>query len=358
MKKPVNGLIVHLGEVVEGTPRANDTVTLRVNWERRRDIMRNHTGTHLLHAALRNHLGTHVQQRGSLVAPDRLRFDFSHNERITADQLTAIEREINNMIIHSYPVISQTKSLQQAKSEGAMALFGEKYGETVRTIVIADNDQQYSYELCGGTHVQDTAEIGTFVFVSEGSVSAGVRRVEALTGHEAIAHVQDRLEYLGTIASQLGTSPEFALARINSLQDELTSTRKKVEDLQRKLAKYSFDALLNQIESIGGKQALISQVESVPVETLREMADWFRNAVHADGVLVLGTTVEDKPMVLVAVTDDLVKQGIKAGDLIKPIAAIIGGGGGGRPTMAQAGGKDSAKLPAALQHARTLLTKS
>lgn len=358
MKKPVNGLIVHLGEVVEGTPHSGDPVTLRVNWERRMDIMRNHTGTHLLHAALRHHLGTHVQQRGSLVAPDRLRFDFSHNERITADQLATIEREINDMIIRSYPVISQTKSLQQAKSEGAMALFGEKYGETVRTIVIAESDHQYSYELCGGTHVQDTAEIGTFVFVSEGSVSAGVRRVEALTGREAFVHVQDRLEYLGTIASQLGTTPEYALSRINSLQDELSSTRKKVEDLQRKLAKYSFEALLKQIESLGGKQALISQVDSVPVETLREMADWFRNAVHTTGVLVLGTIVDDKPMVLVAVTDDLVKQGIKAGDLIKPIAAIIGGGGGGRPTMAQAGGKDSAKLPEALQHARALLAQS
>lgn len=355
MKKPVGGMIVHVGEVVEGNPKAGEDVTATVDLERRQDIKRHHTGTHLLHAALRNTLGTHVQQRGSLVAPDRLRFDFSHDEKVSDEQLSKIEREINDSILKNYVVKDETKSLDKAKSEGAMALFGEKYGETVRTIIIDKGDSRYSYELCGGTHVSETAEIGAFVFTNEGSVSAGVRRVEALTGREAINHIQAQMDLLYSIAGRLGTTPDKAFTRIESLEDELKNTRKKVDELQRKLAKYSFNEMIEKMETINGKQALIAQLDGIPNDTMREMADWFRNKVKENGVLVLGSDINGRPMLLIAVTDDLVKQGVKAGDLIRPVAQVVGGGGGGRPNMAQAGGKDSSKLPQALDKARELL---
>jgi alanyl-tRNA synthetase len=355
MKKPVAGLIVHVGEVVEGNPKTGENVQATIDIERRNDIMRNHTGTHLLHAALRQHLGIHVQQRGSLVAPDRLRFDFAHNEKVTQDELTRIEKEINDAILKNYPVVTAIKSQEQARAEGAMALFGEKYGDTVRTVIIGNGTDRYSYELCGGTHLKETAEIGAFVFTSEGSVSAGIRRVEAITGYGAIEYIQNRLQVLNTLAAVLGTTPEAILPRLSALQDELSSSKKQLGLLQSKLAKYRFDEMMNSLEKINGKSALIAQMDGIPVETLREIADWFRNKVKESGVLVLGSDIDGKPMLLVSVTDDLVKQGIKAGDLIKPIAEIIGGGGGGRPNMAQAGGKDSAKLPEALQKARQLL---
>jgi alanyl-tRNA synthetase len=357
MKKPISGLVVHVGEVVEGHPKVGDIARATVDLERRQSIKRNHTGTHLLHAALRNTLGTHVQQRGSLVAPDRLRFDFSHNEKITTEQMSKIEQEINGIILKNYVVRDETKSLQKAKEEGAMALFGEKYGETVRTIVIGNGEKPYSYELCGGVHLKETAEIGVFVFVNEGSVSAGIRRIEALTGEEAIRYIQERLDLLHTIAGRLGTTPENAFNRIEALEDELKASRKKLDELQRKLAKASFDEMVGSLEAINGKQALIAQLDGVPSETLREMADWFRNKVREKGVMVLGSDIDGKPMLLVALTDDLVKAGLKAGEIIKPVAEIVGGGGGGRPNMAQAGGKDSSKLPEALKKAREVLAK-
>jgi alanyl-tRNA synthetase len=357
VKKPIGGMVVHIGEVVEGHPKVGDNVTATVDFARRQSIKRNHTGTHLLHAALRNTLGTHVQQRGSLVAPDRLRFDFSHNEKITAEQMNQIEQEINAIILKNYPVRDETKSLQQAKEEGAMALFGEKYGDTVRSIIIEKDGSRYSYELCGGVHLKETSEIGAFVFTNEGSVSAGIRRVEALTGEGAIQYIQERLDLLHTISGRLGTTPENAINRIEALEDELKASRKKLDELQRKLAKASFDEMVGKLESINGKQALIAQLDGVPSETLREMADWFRNKVREKGVLVLGSDIDGKPMLLVALTDDLVKAGLKAGEIIKPVAEIVGGGGGGRPNMAQAGGKDSSKLPEALKKAREVLAK-
>ncbi|MCA9888497.1 MAG: alanine--tRNA ligase [Anaerolineae bacterium] len=355
MKQPVKGLIVHIGEVVEGSPKVGDAVTAVVDFDRREDITRNHTGTHLLHAALRNHLGKHVEQRGSLVAPDRLRFDFSHNDKLTPEEMLAIEQEVNDIILANYPVRTERKSLEQARSEGAMALFGEKYDDVVRTVIIDNGDKRYSYELCGGAHVGETAEIGSLILTSEGSVSAGVRRIEAVTGRAAAELTRSKMLQLEHIAAALNTTPDNTLSRIEALQEELSTARKQVNQLQRRLAKYDFDEMLANVETIGGKSVLIGQLDGVPVETMREMADWFRNKNPENGVLVLGSNIDDRPMLLVMVTDDLVKQGIKAGDLIKPIAAEVGGGGGGRPNMAQAGGKDTSRLPQALQKARELL---
>lgn len=354
MRHAVGGLIVHVGEVIEGTPQEGDEAVAEVDTVRRRAIIRNHTGTHLLHAALRNHLGTHVQQRGSLVAPDRLRFDFAHDQRVTPEELSQIESEVNTIILENYPVHSEEKPLAQARQEGAMALFGEKYGETVRTIVIEEDSRRYSYELCGGVHVSETAEIGAFLVVSEGSVSAGIRRIEALTGQGALAYMQHSLDTLGEIAARLGSAPDETAQRVASLQDELAASKKHIAQLQRELARDRFNEMIGSLETINGTPALIAQLDGLPVDTLREMSDWFRDRVPS-GVLVIGSVVDDRPQLIVAVTDDLTEKGLHAGNLIKEIAAVVGGGGGGRPTMAQAGGKDATKLAAALDKARQLV---
>src|SRR5690606_27138522 len=297
-------------------------------------------------------------QRGSLVAPDRLRFDFAHDAKVTPDELRTIENEVNGVILNNYEVRAQEKPLAKAREEGAMALFGEKYGETVRTIsIVGEEGDRYSYELCGGTHLSETAEVGPFLIVSEGSVSAGIRRIEALTGSGAIAYIQHNRATLGHLAQQLGTTPDHVDERVSTLQDELAQAKKQLDRLQRELAKRQFDQLIESLEQVNGTQALIAQLDGVSPETLREMSDWFRNAVKS-GVMVLGSVSDERPQLLVAVTDDLTKKGLHAGNLIKQIAPVIGGGGGGRPNMAQAGGKDVSKLPAALAAARNLIAGS
>lgn len=358
MKQPVRGMIVHIGEVVEGNPKTGDQAIAQVDLPQRSRIIRNHTATHLLHAALRNHLGSHVQQKGSLVAPGRLRFDFSHFEKVSEAELAAIASEINLAILKNHRVHAEQKSLEQARKEGAIALFGEKYDEVVRTVVIGSNDHRYSYELCGGVHVRETAEIGSFLFTSEGSVSAGIRRVEALTGHAAVEVMRQKLETLNQIASQLEVSADMAVNKIIALQTELGAAQREIENLRRRLAKDSFDQMIDtQLESLNGKQALLARLDGIPMATLREMTDWFRNKVE-NGVMVLASDVNGKPQIVVAVSDQLVKDGIRAGDLIKPIAKIVGGGGGGRAQMAQAGGRDSSKIGAALKKARDLIIQA
>ncbi|MDZ4763912.1 MAG: alanine--tRNA ligase [Chloroflexota bacterium] len=354
MRRPVGGLVLHVGEVVEGNPKANAAARAEVDVSRRADIIRNHTATHLLHAALRHQLGTHVQQRGSLVAPDRLRFDFAHDARVTLEQLRAVETEVNDAILKNYPVVAKEKSLSEARADGAMALFGEKYGDRVRTISVARDDDRYSYELCGGVHISETAEIGAFILVSEGSVSAGIRRVEALTGRGAVEYVQHQLSALNHLAAQLTTTPEQVTDRVVTLQTELTNAKKQIATLQRDLAKRGFDALLTTAQSVNGYQTLVARVDDTSPDNLRDMSDWFRSAVKS-GVMVVGGVVDGKPQLIVAVTDDLTKKGFHAGNLIKQIAAVVGGGGGGRPNLAQAGGKDAAKLDEALDTARQLI---
>ena len=358
VKRPLSGLITHVGEVVEGNPRAGDRATAALDGARRRDIIRNHTATHLLHAALRNSLGKHVQQRGSLVAADRLRFDFSHPEKVSERELAQIAAEVNSAILANYAVYGEEKSLETARREGAMALFGEKYGDVVRTVVIGSDRDRYSYELCGGVHVAATAEIGSFVFTSEGSVSAGIRRVEALTGRAASAHISRQLQTLHDIAGRLGAAPGQSAQRISDLQQALSAAQREIENLRRRQAKHEFDIMLNdQLESLNGVQALVAELDNTPMETMREMTDWFRHRVD-HGVMVLASDIAGRPQIVVAVSDALVKDGIRAGDLIKPIARVVGGGGGGRPQMAQAGGRDSSKIAEALQTARALLAET
>jgi len=358
MKQPVAGLVVHAGEVVQGNPATGDSVLARVDRERRGNTIRNHSATHLLHAALRRQLGNHVQQKGSLVAPDRLRFDFSHPEKVSDSELWQIARAINQAVLSNYEVRAAVKSLEEARSEGAIALFGEKYGDLVRTVIIESDEERYSYELCGGVHVGRTAEIGSFVFTGEGSVSAGIRRVEALTGAAASVYVQERMALVDEIAQQLGVNPDAVPNRLSDLQRELGGARREINALRRELAKSNFDEMLDsQLESINGKQGLVVRLDAVPMETMREMTDWFRNRVE-NGVMVLASDIDGRPQIVVAVSDALVKDGVRAGDLIKPIAQVVGGGGGGRPQMAQAGGKDSSKISDALERARDLIAKA
>jgi len=358
MKRPISGLITHVGEVVEGNPAVGARATACLDTARRQDIIRNHTATHLLHAALRSSLGKHVQQRGSLVAPDRLRFDFSHPEKVSESELAQIAAEVNSAILSNYSVYAEQKSLESARREGAMALFGEKYADIVRTVVIGSDSDRYSYELCGGVHVAATAEIGSMVFTSEGSVSAGIRRVEALTGRAASAFISRQLQTLAGIAGRLGTAPDQAAQRISDLQQELSAAQREIENLRRRQAKHDFDSMIkDQLESLNGLQALVAELHNTPMDTMREMTDWFRNRVDK-GVLVLASDVAGRPQIVVAVSDALVKDGLRAGDLIKPIARVVGGGGGGRPQMAQAGGRDSSKISEALQVARKLLAES
>ena len=358
MKRPLSGLVAHVGEVVEGNPTGGARATASLDATRRQDVIRNHTATHLLHAALRNRLGKHVQQRGSLVTPDRLRFDFSHPERVSDSELAQIAAEVNGAILANYRVFGEEKSLETARREGAMALFGEKYGEIVRTVVIGNGQDCYSYELCGGVHVDATAEIGSFVFTGEGSVSAGIRRVEALTGRAASAYFSQQLQTLYGIAERLGTAPDQAAHRISDLQSELSAAQREIENLRRRQAKHDFDSMItDQLESLNGVQALVAELDNTPMETMREMTDWFRNRVDK-GVMVLASDIDGRPQIVVAVSDALVKDGLRAGDLIKPIARVVGGGGGGRPQMAQAGGRDSGKIAEALQTARELLAET
>ena len=354
-RQPIGGLIVHIGEVVEGQPSVGALCVVRVDGERRLDTMRNHTATHLLHAQLRAVLGTHVQQRGSLVAPDRLRFDFSHDQPITPDELDVIQRNINEAILANMEVCPVWKDLETARAEGAMALFGEKYGDRVRTISILGADEaRYSYELCGGNHVDQTGVIGPFVITSEGSVAQGIRRIEALTGHAAEAYIRRSLRRLRDSASRLGTTPEWLGSRIDALQDELKDQQHENARLRRQIARLEFDGLLQSAYQVDGVTVLVARVNPTTTDTLREMTDWFRNATGS-GVVVLGMVADGgKPQLITAVSKSLAGR-VHAGNIIRQIAQTIGGGGGGRPDLAQAGGKDPARLDDALQQAANLI---
>ena len=355
MKQPTAGLVVHIGEVVEGMPAAGDRVIAEADPIRRLGIKRNHTATHILHATLRKVLGDHVQQKGSLVTPDRLRFDFSHPKHLTAMQLAAVASGTNSTILANYDIHVREMSLEIARREGAIALFGEKYDDIVRTVAIENGEQRYSYELCGGLHVKSSSELGSFVLFSDVSVGAGIRRIEALTGFAASNYNTNARNERWLIAGELGTAPDNVINRIQELKDELAVARHEIADLRRKQARYTFDKLIDQdLESLNGVQALLAKLDNTPMETMREMTDWFRNRVDK-GVMVLASDNHGRPQIVVAVSDALVKDGIRAGDLIKPIARIVGGGGGGRPQMAQAGGVDSGKIPDALAAARELI---
>ncbi len=350
LRKPAAGIITHVGEVVSGNPKVGDAAVTRIDAQRRKDIMRNHTATHLLHYALDKVLGSHARQAGSLVAPDRLRFDFTHPEALTHDELEQIEAEVNERIMEDQPLQIQFKPLEQAIEAGARALFGEKYEETVRNITIAgeNDDTPYSNELCGGTHCESTGEIGIFIITSEGSAAAGIRRIEAVTGREAYKLIQKRFGVLNRAAAMLSSTPDQLLERAEATITDLSGARKKIRELRQRLASADFTRVLDKTSPVSGVDVLTANFKEADADTLRQMADRFRQRYPENGVAVLASVVDERPIVIAAVTENLVGRGIKADDLVKFVAAPLGGGGGGRPTLAQAGGKDSSKIEQAL----------
>lgn len=348
MRKPAAGIIVHRGEVVKGEPQTGDLSVAQVDIGRRQDIMRNHTATHLLHSELKHVLGEHVRQAGSLVAPDRLRFDFTHPKPVTTQELERIEAGVNARILDNFDLLIRTKPLKLAMDEGATALFGEKYGETVRTITIGE-DKPFSYELCGGTHVNETGDIALFLITSEGSIAAGVRRLEAVTGRAAYALVQKRNQILKTTANLLETSTNEVPDKIVVVQSELEDAQKSLQRIRSELANFRLLSYLERVPVVNDIPVLTAILEDTDIETLRGLTDQFRKR-NPSGVAVLASVGKNgKPVLIASVSDDLVKQGLHAGELVKFVAKPLGGGGGGRPTLAQAGGKDATKLEETLE---------
>ncbi len=347
-RRPVPGLVVHVGEVKSGRPRVGEPCWALVDYDWRWDVMRNHTATHLLHSQLRAVLGTHVQQAGSLVAPDRLRFDFTHSGMLTQDELDAVVRNVNNLILSDYPVNIYYENYKDAVSAGAMALFGEKYGDVVRVIRTGwPGEKLISQELCGGTHVTMTAEIGPFLVLSEGGVGAGIRRIEGVTGRGAQQFIVERLNKMNNAAAYLLCGPDELDRKVQDTLEQLQAAQKELARLRREMAQRDFEALMDTVQTINGVPVLSAQVKAPSVEVMREMTDWFRARVGS-GVVVLGAAIEGRPQIVAAVTDDLIRRGLHAGKLVGKVAQVVGGGGGGKPTLAQAGGRDPKRLGEAL----------
>jgi len=347
VRKPAPGIIVHSGEMQSGKIQIGQTVDVEVDKKRRQDIMRNHTATHLLQSKLREVLGEHVRQAGSLVAQDRLRFDFTHPMAVTPDQLEEIEKQVNNAILENFRLIVSHKKLDQALTEGATALFGEKYGEDVRTIAIG-GDISYSYELCGGTHVSETSDIGTFIITSEGSAAAGIRRIEAVTGRKAYEIIHKRLSTIKITANELECPIDDLHLSVNKLLNEKQKLLEQVAKLSKEQALNEYQKAKEEVLYIGEIPILKMQFNDLSLGIIREIADEFRKD-YTDGIAVLSNIVaKSKIQLIVAVSDDLIKKGFNAGNIARNIAKDIGGSGGGRPQLAQAGGKDIEKLDAVL----------
>lgn len=340
---------VHVVRIENGELRPGDRVTLKVDEIRRRDTARNHTATHLLHRVLRDVLGDHVKQAGSLVAPERLRFDFTHFAALRSEELWEIEQQVNLAILDNRPVHVHVMAFDEAISTGAVALFEEKYGETVRLVEIAD----FSKELCGGTHTERSGDIGSFVIVQESSVAAGVRRIEALTGRHALRFWQEQRRLLDTAARRLKVPTEDVPDRVDKLFSQIKELEKTLEAVKSSVtARKSLD-LFEEAKEMAGVKVLVRRVEVADPKALREMNDRFKERIGS-GVMVLGAVHDGKVLLLVGVTKDLTHR-IHAGNLIKEVAQVVGGSGGGRPDMAQAGGNRPEKLPEALKLAESLL---
>jgi len=354
-QRPLPGLIVHHGVVEEGTVTVGETLLARVDVVRRLETMRNHTATHLLHRVLRQTLGEHAAQAGSLVSPDRLRFDFTHNRPIPAEQVAEIERRVNEWIRADTPVDWQELGYQEALNEGAMALFGEKYGDRVRMVTAGctpTNDEPgaasfCSRELCGGTHVARTGEIGLFRILSEGSSAGGIRRIEALTGRGADEWATAQVTALKEVAGRLGVPASQVPDRVEALLAELRARNKELEETRGKAGRASLEGLLGEVRQAGEIPYLAARVEAGNADGLSTMADWLRDRLGS-AVIVLGALLGEKPQFLVVATDDLVGRGVHAGKLVGSLAAIVGGRGGGKPARAQGGGTDAARLDEAL----------
>ena len=337
------GRVGHVGRVVKGVIRQGDEAALAVEESARLNTEKNHSGTHLLQKALKLVLGDHVEQKGSLVEPGRLRFDFTHYQAMTAEELSKVQEIVNSQIAAGLPVVTDVMSLEDARKTGAMALFGEKYQDVVRVVSMGG----FSKELCGGTHVENTAQIKNFKIISESGVAAGVRRIEALTGDAVIAHYEALEQEMLQAAAMLKTNPAGIPEKISSLLSELKSAHSEIEALKSRMAKDALGDVSDQVTQIKGVKLIRAKLEGVDMNGLRELGDQLKEKL-GEGVVVLGCVNDGKVTLMATATDGAQKKGAHAGNLIKGIAALVGGGGGGRPNMAQAGGKNPAGLDDAL----------
>ena len=344
------GKIGHVGVVVKGMFEVGEKVTMSVDKENRELTSRNHSATHLLHKALRTVLGSHVEQAGSLVTRDRLRFDFTHFSAMTPEEIEKVEKIVNDEIAASLPVVTDVMSLDEAKKTGAMALFGEKYGEKVRVVKMGD----FSTELCGGTHVSNTGAIASFKILSEAGIAAGVRRIEALTSTGLMNHYKEVENELHEAAKLAKTTPAALSSKIESMLEEIKTLHAENEKLKSKLANDSLGDVMNQVQDVNGVKLLAVEVKDVDMNGLRNLGDQLKEKL-GEGVVVLASDKDGKVSLLAMATDGAMKQGAHAGNLIKGMAAIVGGGGGGRPNMAQAGGKKPEMIDEALKAAAELL---
>ena len=351
--KLLGGKIGHVGRVTKGMFQVGDRVTLSVNEENRQATCKNHSATHLLQKALKLVLGSHVEQAGSLVNGDRLRFDFTHFQAMTPEEIQKVEAIVNEKIAEQLPVETKVMSLEEAKKTGAMALFGEKYGETVRVV----NMSEFSKEFCGGTHVNNTGAISMFKIISENGVAAGVRRLEALTGTGVVKYYSELEKNLESAAKAAKTDTANLTAKIESLQEEIKSLHSENESLKSKLANNSIGDVMNQAEEVNGIQILTAEVPDMDMNGLRNLGDSLKEKMNSGVVVLASAQGTDKVNLIVMATDEAVKAGVHAGNIVKAIAPKVGGGGGGRPNMAQAGGKNPAGISEALAEAKSLLKK-
>lgn len=350
--KLLGGKIGHVGYMRKGMLKVGDTVSLSVEPEKRKLSARNHSATHLLQKALRTVLGTHVEQAGSFVNEERLRFDFSHFSPMTPEEIQKVEDLVNESISNSLPVIIKNMPIEEARKTGAQALFGEKYGDIVRVVNMGD----YSIEFCGGTHVSNTGEIGAFKILSESGVAAGVRRIEALTSKGLIRYYNELEHKMQEAAKMLKATPDNLIERIGHLQTETKELHSEVESLKSKLAKDAMGDVMDQVEDVKGMKVLAIRVDGVDMNGLRELGDQLKTKL-GEGIVVIASETDGKVSLMATVTDGAQKAGAHAGNLIKGIAALVGGGGGGRPNMAQAGGKNPAGIPDALAKVKEVVSE-
>ena len=348
--KLLGGKVGHVGKVTKGMFKVGDVVTLEVAAKERANTCGNHSATHLLQKALKTVLGSHVEQKGSLVTPDRLRFDFAHFSAMTAEEIAKVEEIVNSKIAANHPVVTQIMNIEEAKATGAMALFGEKYEEDVRVVSMGD----FSKELCGGTHVANTGSIVTFKIVSEGGVAAGVRRIEALTGDAVFAYYKDIEKTLAEAAKAAKATPANLTDKIEHMLAEIKALQSEIESMKSKAAKEALGDVMDQVKEVKGVKLLATAVEGVDMNGLRDLGDQLKDKL-GEGVIVIASNAGDKVNLIAMATDGAMAKGAHAGNLIKGIAGLVGGGGGGRPNMAQAGGKNPAGIPDAIAKAEEVL---
>ena len=346
------GKVGHVGKMVKGMLQTGETVTLKVCQTNRQATGKNHSATHLLQKALRIVLGEHVEQAGSYVDADRLRFDFTHFSAMTPEEISQVEHIVNEEIRASLPVETQIMTLDEAKKTGAMALFGEKYGDTVRVVKMGD----FSVELCGGTHVSNTSTISAFKILSESGIAAGVRRIEALTADGLMKHYQEAEKELHQAAAAAKTTPAELKKKVEAMLEEIKALQSENEKLKSKMAKDSLGDVMNQVQEVNGVKVLAARVDGVDMNGLRNLGDQLKDKLE-EGVILLASVQDGKVSLMATATDGAQKQGAHAGNLIKAVAGLVGGGGGGRPNMAQAGGKNPAGVEEALKKAVQVISE-